>query len=150
MQYKEIFRNYLLEKGLKLTRSRLAILDMVFDTHSHFDAEDLYQMIRTKDKNVSRATVYRTIPHLTDSGLVRKSMRQEGKDYYEHVFGHPDHLHLICTKCGKIIEQTDRKLEAAIKKIATNNGFEYREYLLSIKGLCPLCHNSDDNSTKGE
>ena len=144
MTYKEKFSLFLREKGLKLTKSRLVVLEMVFATHSHFDAEELYQMIWSKDKSVSRATVYRTLPYLTASGLVRKSMRQDGRDQYEHVYGHPDHLHIICTGCGKVIEQTDKKLEAAIIQIAINNGFSFTDYQLSIKGLCSLCNNEED------
>ncbi|MBW6515771.1 MAG: transcriptional repressor [Candidatus Cloacimonetes bacterium] len=139
MEYREVFINYLQSRGLKLTRPREAILDAVFAIHSHFDAEELYQMMRNNKSNVSLATVYRTLPYLLQAGLIRKSMCDESKEHYEHIYGHPNHLHLLCVACGRIVEQTDEELERVLNRIAKHNGFSMQDNTVRIKGLCSLC-----------
>ena len=139
MEYRKIFNDYLRGRGLRLTRVRQIIVDAVFATHSHFDAEELYDLVRNND--VSRATVYRTIPFLVDSGLVKRSMFGLNKEKYEHVYGHPDHFHLLCRMCGRVVEQIDDDIESSIRRIAKDNGFEYEDYNLRISGICALCKN---------
>ncbi len=139
MDYRKVFVRYLQSHDLKLTRSREAILDAVFATHSHFDAEQLYLWMREDKKNVSRATIYRTLPYLVHSGLIRKSLCDEHREEYEHIYGHPNHFHLQCSSCGRIIEQSDEELEKLIKRLAKNNGFSLQDYSIGIKGRCSLC-----------
>src|SRR5688572_31419323 len=69
---KKKFMDFLGSKNLRLTSQRQAIIDTVFNTNKHFTAEQLLEWSREKDKSVSRATVYRTLPLLTASGLVRE------------------------------------------------------------------------------
>ena len=144
--YKEVFNRYLATQGLKMTRTREAILDAVFATHSHFDVEDLHYMLRDERKDVSIATIYRTIPYLLQAGLIRRSMCDEQKEKYEHIYGHPNHLHIHCIACDRLVEQSDPALERSLEEIADNNGFTIRDYMVSIKGLCSLCRN--DNKIK--
>ncbi|MDC0144391.1 transcriptional repressor, partial [Verrucomicrobia bacterium] len=61
---------FLEQKNLRITAQRRAIVDTVFGTDQHFTAEQLLEWARERDKSVSRATVYRTLPLLTESGLV--------------------------------------------------------------------------------
>src|SRR5207244_8269248 len=72
---KQKFMEFLGQKNLRLTSQRQAIIDSVFGTEEHFTAEQLLEWSRRRDKSVSRATVYRTLPLLTESGLDRKSTR---------------------------------------------------------------------------
>lgn len=137
--YREVFHSFLQSQGLKLTRSREAIMEAVFATHSHFDVEELFQSLRGSKKNVSRATIYRTLPYLLHAGLIRKSNCIEEREEYEHIYGHPNHLHLLCRKCDRIVEQSDDELERVLKRIAKNNGFAFEDYSVIIKGLCSLC-----------
>jgi len=141
MDYRTIFIDYLQKRGLRLTRVRSIILEAVFTTHSHFDADELYDLVRHKD--VSRATIYRTLPFLVDSKLVKKSMFGLNKEKYEHIYGHPNHFHIICTKCGRVIEQIDKGIECSIIRLAENSGFEYKDYNLRISGICSLCNNNE-------
>lgn len=139
MDYKEVFTRYLNSQGLRLTTSRELILEAVFATHSHFDVEKLYESLKEDKKKVSRATIYRTIPYLLNAGLIRKSFCDDQREEYEHIYGHPNHLHLQCVICGRIVEQSDKEIEAAIEKIAKHHVFTIRDYSLGIKGLCSLC-----------
>ncbi len=136
-----VFGKYLISKGLKLTKPRKIILDTVFATHKHFNVDELYDLIRKKHKDVSRATIYRTIPLLVDSGLIKQSLRCLAKDHYEHTYGHDRHLHLICEKCGKIIEVESKETENILNELAKKHNFNIREFNVGAKGICKKCRN---------
>ena len=101
---KEKFMGFLAQKNLRVTSQRQAIIDTVFSTDKHFTAEQLLTWSRRRDRSVSRATVYRTLPLLTESGLVREM--DFGKDYkfYDPNYAdHPNHNHIICNDCERIV-----------------------------------------------
>src|SRR5438309_11197066 len=108
---KQRFMEFLGQKNLRLTSQRQAIIDTVFSTRQHFTAEQLLEWSRRRDKSVSRATVYRTLPLLTESGLVREM--DIGKD---HKFSdpnyaeHPYHSPIICQDCSMFVEFESRKI----------------------------------------
>ena len=134
-----VFEKYLVSKGLKLTRPRKIILDTVFATHEHFNVDELYDQIKKKHKDVSRATIYRTIPLLIESSLIKQSLRCLAKDHYEHTYGHNRHFHLICEKCGKIIEVESKEAENILNKLAKKHNFDIKEFNVGAKGLCKRC-----------
>ena len=117
---KEKFLHFLEQKGLRITQQRRAIVDTVFGTDQHFTAEQLLEWAREKDSSVSRATVYRTLPLLTESGLVHEM--DFGKDYkiYDPNYAeHPNHNHIICKDCDKIVEFESDRLEALENEITS-------------------------------
>jgi Fur family ferric uptake transcriptional regulator len=134
-----IFRNFLGEKGLKLTKERIAILKEVFSYHGHFEPEHLYFRMREGGSKASRASVYRTLTLLVESGLVEKVTRTEKGNVYEHTYGHRHHDHMICGGCGKIIEFYSEKLENLQDEICARNGFEGVSHILEIRGYCEKC-----------
>lgn len=136
---KELYRKFLRSKNLKLTKPRLIIMEAVFENHEHFNVDDLYEQIRKKHKNVSRATIYRTVPLLVESGLIKQSLRCESKDIYEHTYGHEKHLHFICNNCKKIIEAEFKDVEKLMREIAKTKDFEISEFNLGAHGLCKNC-----------
>jgi Fur family ferric uptake transcriptional regulator len=136
---KEIFKKYLVGKGLKLTSERELILKEVFSRHDHFDAEDLFQAFRARSENVSRATIYRTLPLLVESGLVQEALRCGERVCYEHIYGHKSHGHMICMGCGKIVEFEDNELERIKRKVCKENDFQPAEFRFGIKGYCKNC-----------
>ncbi|MBN1694581.1 transcriptional repressor [candidate division WOR-3 bacterium] len=136
---KEIFKKYLVGKGLKLTSERELILEEVFSRHDHFDAEALFQAFRARSENVSRATIYRTLPLLVESGLVQEALRCGERVCYEHIYGHKSHGHMICIGCGKIIEFENKALEKIRKKVCEEYGFKPVEFRFGIKGYCKDC-----------
>ena len=85
MRARQRFLDFLARKNLRLTGPRRAIIEAVFSTEKHFTAEELLEWAQRRDKSVSRATVYRTLPLLTESGLVREM--DFGKD---HKFYDPE------------------------------------------------------------
>ncbi len=134
---KRRFEDFLATKSLRLTAQRRAIMETVFGTKAHFTADQLLAWSRRRDKSVSRATVYRTLPLLTESGLVREM--DFGKDYkfYDPNYAdHPDHNHIICVDCEKIVEfESDgiRKLE---DEISQRLGFSLKSQRLQITAAC--------------
>jgi Fur family transcriptional regulator, ferric uptake regulator len=135
----KIFQTFLGAKGLKLTKERVAVLKEVFSSHSHFEPENLYLRIKDSGSKASRASVYRTLSLLVESGLVEKVTRTEKSNVYEHTFGHTHHDHMICDGCGRIIEFYSEKLENLQKEICIGNGFEGRSHTLEIHGYCAEC-----------
>lgn len=137
--HKEIFKFYLKNKKLKFTPERRHILDTVFSLHQHFDMENLYKKIHRKHKYISRATLYRTLPLLLDSGLVRETPGNHDRTSYEHTFGHSHHDHLLCMGCGKIIEFKEPGIEKLQDKVCSRYNFYSTEHRLGIKGYCTKC-----------
>jgi len=135
----KIFQNFLGEKGLRLTKERTAVLKEVFSFHDHFDPEHLYMRIKDSGSKASRASVYRTLNLLVESGLVEKVTRTEKGNVYEHTFGHTHHDHMICDLCGSITEFYSEKLENLQKEICLANDFDGRSHTLEIRGYCSEC-----------
>src|ERR1700745_2355465 len=128
---KDKFMDFLAHKNLRITSQRQAIIDTVFGTDEHFTAEQLLDWSRERDKSVSRATVYRTLPLLTESGLVREM--DFGKDYkfYDPNYAdHPNHSHLICQDCEKIVEFESEKIERLEDEISLQLGFRIKSQRL--------------------
>ena len=134
---KQKFMEFLDQKNLRLTSQRQAIIDSVFGTEEHFTAEQLLEWSRRRDRSVSRATVYRTLPLLTESGLVREM--DFGKDYrfYDPNYAdHPNHSHIICQDCDKIVEFESEKIERLENEISHKLGFELKMQRLQISARC--------------
>jgi Fur family transcriptional regulator, ferric uptake regulator len=136
---KEVFGKYIKDKGLKLTPERRIILDEVFSTHEHFDVEMLFERLNAKGERISRATIYRTLPLLLDSKLICEAIRCKDRVYYEHIYGHKHHSHLVCIKCGKVIEFEDDKIEEEKNRICKKYNFKPIEYRFGVRGYCKDC-----------
>jgi len=133
------FKNYLAKKGLKFTPERETILEEVFTFHNHFDIDQLYEKIHRRDRALSRATIYRTIPHLVNCGLIREVLRCQNRTQYEHIFGHEHHDHLVCVKCGNVIEFNEKRIEKLQDEICKKYDFTPVEHRLGIRGYCKRC-----------
>ena len=134
---KQRFLNFLETKNLRITTPRRAIIDAVFSTEDHFTAEQLLDMARVLDPAVSRATVYRTLPLLTESGLVHEM--DFGKDYkiYDPNYANsPNHNHIICDDCDKIVEFESNQLDKLENEISHDLGFKVKNQQLKITGSC--------------
>src|SRR5687767_12041578 len=134
---KKRFMEFLESKNLRITSQRMAIIDTVFNTEEHFTAEQLLEWSRERDKSVSRATVYRTLPLLTESGLVREM--DFGKDYkfYDPNYAeHPNHNHIICNDCEKIVEFESDKIAKIESEITQKLGFAIKAQKLQITATC--------------
>ncbi len=134
---KKRFLDFVEEKGLRMTAPRKAIIESVFSTEEHFTAEQLLDWARARDASVSRATVYRTLPLLTESGLVHEM--DFGKDYkfYDPNYAdHPNHNHIICQDCEKIVEFESKQIEQIEDEISQKHGFSIKSQNVQITGNC--------------
>ena len=134
---KQKFMEFLDQKNLRLTSQRQAIIDSVFSTEEHFTAEQLLEWSRRRDRSVSRATVYRTLPLLTESGLVREmDFGKDHKFYDTNYAEHPHHKHIICQDCEKIVEFESEKIARLETEISHKLGFSVKTQRLQITGTC--------------
>ena len=134
------FEEYLQTRGLRQTSQRKFLIDAVFQEHDHFDADELIDRLpRRGEKNyVSPATVYRTLREFVDAGLL-KSFQLDGRTVYELDYGYPQHDHLYCTKCRKLIEfQSDEIMELR-DRVAASKGFRVSGHRMIIQGVCRDC-----------
>ena len=136
-RHEQAFGAYLRGRGLTFTAERRAILKGVFAGGQHFQADELYlRLARNKSRAVSRATVYRTLSLLCECGLMRKVAFVDRHSHYEHVFGH---AHLICSKCGRIIEFRDQSVSLALEKVCKAKKFRPTSRKVEVVGLCAKC-----------
>jgi Fur family transcriptional regulator, ferric uptake regulator len=128
---------FLSQKGLRRTAQRTAILDAAFTTHDHYTAEDLLRMSRRRDATVSRATVYRTLALLNESGLLKElDLGKDHKYYDPNYTRHPNHHHIICNDCDKIVEFESEDIEKLESEITHKLGFSIGSQHLEIHGNC--------------
>ena len=135
----EKFKGYLKEKRLKFTPGRKVILEGIFSFHRHFDVEELYEKLRKNGEKLSRATIYRAMPLFIESGFVKEILHCRGKASYEHIFGHKHHDHLLCVKCGRVIEFKEDKIEKLQNEVCKKYDFKPIEHRLGIRGYCRMC-----------
>lgn len=135
------FREYLEMRGKRLTPERALIVEEVFSSHEHFDPDQLIERLtlRKDRRRVSRSTVYRTLTDLENAGLLRKVARNNDRDIYEHDYGYPQHDHLICGKCGELIEFTNSEISDMLERIASERGFRMTGHRLEVFGTCNAC-----------
>jgi Fur family ferric uptake transcriptional regulator len=137
----EKYREYLATKGLRMTRERAIIVEEVFASHEHFDAEQLIQRLaaRSDGRRVSRSTIYRSLTQLDEAGLIRKVARQDDRDVYEHDYGYPQHDHFICKRCGTLIEFHNEAISEILEDVAREYGFRMAGHRMEVHGLCSDC-----------
>jgi Fur family ferric uptake transcriptional regulator len=139
LQAKEIFRNYIQDKGLRNTHQRELILDAFLSTGAHITVDELFSLIKEKNPDIGYATVHRNLSLLCESGLAEEIKIGNQKTRYETIFGREHHDHLICIKCGRFIEVYDTKIEELQDKLAEANDFLSVRHKLEIYGYCKAC-----------
>jgi len=127
---------YLEEHSLKHTKQREAILEVFLDAKGHITSEDLYQDVRARHPQIGYTTVYRTMKLLCEAGLAREH-NFDGTARYE--IAHEHHDHLVCTRCGKIIEFECEMIETAQNRIAASYGFRVLRHRHELYGHCADC-----------
>lgn len=135
----QVLERYMAEHGLKSTRQRSLIIDTFFNLHGHLSVEDLWTKVREQDSKVSVATVYRTMKLLNDCGLAHARNFGDGQTRYEAAIGRHHHDHLICTRCGKIIEFENDRIEQLQDAVARKHGFSVTSHKMELYGLCREC-----------
>ena len=141
-----ILDRYMAERGLKSTRQRSLIIDIFFEMHGHLSVEDVWSRVRQDDPRVSVATVYRTMKLLAESGLAHARNFGDGQTRYEPAVGREHHDHLICTRCGTIIEFENDQIERMQDAVARRHGFKVTSHKMELYGLCKSCQKAAEHS----
>ena len=134
----ERFRRYFQDGGLPFTEQRRRILQEVCRSASHFDAEELYGRIRRRKTSASRATLYRTLGHLERAGVLRRIDIGGDHAHFEFV-GADHHEHLVCTRCGRVVEIHEPDLEARVAALLSSHGFTTDRHAMQVFGECGEC-----------
>jgi Fur family ferric uptake transcriptional regulator len=135
----ERFDEFLRSRGMRNTVPRRRIVEQVFHRHEHFDADTLLaELAAAGSARVSRATVYRTLNELVEAGLLRE-MQLAGRTVYEHDYGYPQHDHLYCQKCQKLIEFSSDEVKRIREAVAREHRFRSQGHRLIIYGVCAEC-----------
>jgi Fur family ferric uptake transcriptional regulator len=135
----EVFRKFIRNKGLRKTPEREQVVRAVFAIHDHFDVDELYALLRRDNEKISKATIYRTIPLLLESGLIQEAYFEDGHLHYEHIYGHEHHCHLRCLDCGKVIEFTEETVKDVEGKVGERYDFFVTGHKLEVHGHCGKC-----------
>jgi Fur family ferric uptake transcriptional regulator len=146
----EVFLNHLQKKGLKRTTQRDLILNIFLRTEEHLSSEDLYRLVQKEDPSVGQTTVYRTLKLLSEAGLAREVRFGDNRTHYEHNYKHQHHDHMICSKCGRIIEFFSAELEGIQDAMAAKHRFQITQHLLRIIGICAECRRAMKEAGKEE
>lgn len=130
-------RDYLSSAERKLTKQRKLILDVFVDANAHLTIEELYNKTKQKHPNIGMATVYRTVKILCQCGLASGFKHSDGAIRYE--LEQECHNHLMCIKCGRLIEEADPQLETLHAKLALKNNFKILHTRVEVYGICQEC-----------
>lgn len=135
----ELFYNYLRQNGLKKTYQKDLILETFLNTEGHLSVEDIYSLVKKRDKKVGVVTVFRTLKSLTACGIAREISFGDGLTRFEHSFHHPPHHHIICTECHKTIEFISPDLEKIQSEIIKKYRFQPVNHRFQTYGICEEC-----------
>ncbi len=124
---------------LRITPQRRAVVRQILEMAGHFSADDLFLALQRKDAKASRATVYRLIPALVEVGALREVEHGYEHSHYEVARAQPHHEHLICHRCGRVIEFVCPAIEGAIIGVCREHHFRHYQHGLEITGLCEQC-----------
>jgi Fur family transcriptional regulator, ferric uptake regulator len=129
------------QRGVRLTRQRQILLDLIDQSAKHLDADDLFHLAKEKDPKINRVTVYRTLKMLKAGGLVDELdlMHFNGEQHYYETRMKQEHAHVVCLRCGKVEEFFGEPLQRLRRQVESNFGFQVLVARTEIGGYCPNC-----------
>lgn len=133
----ERFDAFIQQRGMRRTAQRDVIVKAAFANDDHFTAEELLEKARRIDPKTSRATLYRTISLLVECGLLREiDLGRDERVYDPNFLESPDHNHLICVDCGKVVEFEDDNAAMLIDCLTRRLGFRPSSKSMRIEACC--------------
>ncbi len=136
---KENIYEELKDKGIRMTRQRRAIIDLLINTKKPMTANDIYTILSREDETLRLSTIYRNLNKFVDKKVVRKiDLNIEKKEnYFEFIQGEHHH-HLICVKCNEIIP-LDCPLQEYENEISKKTDYHILDHKIKMYGICPNC-----------
>ena len=135
----QILEDHLTSMNLKHSKQRKIILDFFLNAGKHVSPDELYRMVQKKYPRIGYATIYRTLRLLSVCGLSRELKFKDGITRFEPQYGASHHDHLICTKCGRLVEVMDPEIERLQEKLAKTHGFYPETHRMELYGVCRRC-----------
>ena len=135
---KEVLKRLVRDMDLKVTEQRLAILESLSQGRAHVTAQEVFENVKRKHRNIGFATVYRFLRDMSEKKFLTE-VRMGGLPARYEITPRAHHDHLTCTECGKIIEFENRDIEQLQVLVARNNGFHLTGHVLELYGICPDC-----------
>lgn len=135
-EVKQRFSDQLEHAKQRKTPERFAILEEIYRRTDHFDAESLYIHMKTQSYRVSRATVYNTLELLVSCDLVTRHQFGSNTARYERAYGRRQHDHIICTRCGKVLEFCDPRIQQIKDMMGELLDFTVESHSLNLYGVC--------------
>ncbi|MFW5966856.1 MAG: Fur family transcriptional regulator, partial [Persicimonas sp.] len=133
----EAFHQRLQDAGLKSTRQRDVIVERFFTLDKHITADELLEEVRQVQSRIGYATVYRTLKLLVEQDLALPKDFGDGQTRYDPIFDQdPEHDHIICVNCRKIIEFTDEVVNDRLEKLAAEQDFSIRRKKIELYAEC--------------
>jgi Fur family ferric uptake transcriptional regulator len=130
---------YLASQGLRSTSQRDTILKTFIEAGQHLSAEELYARVKKAHPGIGYATVYRTLKLLVEADLAEERRFEDGFTRFEYKNKDTHHDHLICIRCGAIIEFENERIEILQHDVARQKGFKVQSHKLELYGLCAAC-----------
>ena len=131
------------EKGIRLTRQRELVLELIDKSGQHLDAERLFQLAKARDPKLNRVTVYRTLKLLAECGLASEVAFHDGIARYEHQYNRRSHHHMVCTGCGGSVEFFSQEVGQLEQEIGRKYHDLTTRHTFQIYGLCEDCRKKD-------
>jgi Fe2+ or Zn2+ uptake regulation protein len=130
--------------GHSKTRQRELLLELIQEANGHINAKELLRRAMDKDENISHATVYRSLNLFKQLGLINERRFGQAQCYYEAKRS-PEHQHLICQRCGKVIDFSC-PLNEVVEKVKRENGFTVTRAEVYLEGYCAACGKIKEDS----
>ncbi|HJX36076.1 MAG TPA: transcriptional repressor [Dehalococcoidales bacterium] len=124
-------------KGHPHTRQRQILLQIIRETDRHIDAKELFKLAVNRDNSISAATVYRSLKLFKELELIDEKRLGQSRCYYE-IKRSPQHQHLVCSGCGKVVD-FNCPLSEMIKKVKDEKGFVVTKAEVFLEGYCSEC-----------
>ncbi|MBE3583333.1 MAG: transcriptional repressor [Limnochordaceae bacterium] len=125
------------EFQLRLTPQRQAILEYLLQHPTHPRAEEIYAEVRQHFPSISLGTVYNTLNLLVEKGIVQQITSVDKSTRFD--LSRDDHYHLVCERCGRIMDYTHPTLRQALSEVEAESGWKVSPHRLELVGLCPQC-----------
>ncbi len=130
---------YLRRRGLRMTGEREALLRAAVGQKSHFTLDELAREVMRLHAGASRSTVFRSLPLLVDAGILQPALVSGEARRYELALGRRHHDHLLCSRCGRIVEFRSEAIERLQLGVAARHGFRLTSHVHELLGECAEC-----------
>ena len=133
-----------MERTIRYSKKREAILNAIQGTSCHPSAVWVYQQLKPRHPNLSLGTVYRNLAFFQEHGLVRSVGVVRGQERFDAITA--PHSHFICNRCGRVLDLPDVRPETGLEQaVSAQYGFTVEHCELTFHGLCSSCLNQNQN-----